>query len=150
MAKKLGKILLLTAAAGSAAAAAYYFMQKKTASQTTSEDEDYDNFTVEDEEPKNSHTYVPLTPDTKNSEAKETDSGTESETAAHDTENETVAACAQEPQEQDSSEQDSSGQDSAFTPLFQQISQTADGEEETVEEFFNEDTEDTEAPEKAE
>ena len=145
MAKKLGKILLFTAAAGSAAAAAYYFMQKKTASQTTSEDEDYDNFTVEDEAPKNSHTYVPLTPDTKNSEAKETDSGTESETAAPDTESETVAACAQESQEQDSS-----GQDSAFTPLFQQISQTADGEEETVEEFFNEDTEDTEAPEKAE
>ena len=36
------------------------------------------------------------------------------------------------------------------TSLFQQLSQTADTAEETVEEFFNEETEDLTAPEKAE
>lgn len=123
MAKKLGKILLFTAAAGSAAAAAYYFMQKKAASQSASEDEDYDNFTIEDEEPQNPHTYVPLTPEAKNSEAQETPADT--------------APAQEEPQ----------NGDSGFTPLSQQLSQTAEAEEETVEEFFNEDTE---APEKAE
>lgn len=142
MAKKLGKILLFTAAAGSAAAAAYYFMQKKAASPTASKDEDYDDFTVENEEPKNSHTYVPLTPDTKNSETKETASEAEDKTA--DT------ACAQESQEQDSGELNSGELNSGFTPLSQQLSQAAEAEEETVEEFFNEDTENTEAPEKAE
>lgn len=134
MAKKLGKILLFAAAAGSAAAAAYYYMQKKTASQTAAGDEDYDNFIVEDEEPKNSHTYVPLTPDAKKSEEKETAGGAADKTAD--------ASDAQESREQGAGEQDSS-----FTPLFQQLSET---EEETVEEFFNEDTEDAVAPEKAE
>ena len=102
---------------------------------------------MENEEQKNSHTYVPLTPDTKNGETKETASETEDKTA--DT------ACAQESQEQDSGELNSSEQDSgelnsSFTPLSQQLSQAAEAEEETVEEFFNEDTENTEAPEKAE
>lgn len=117
MAKKFGKFLLFTAVAGSAAAAACYYMQKKNASQKASEDEDYDNFTKDDTTSKNDHTYVPLTPDTKNTEEKEPDSGE---------------------------------QDSCFTPLSQQLSQAAESAEESVEEFFNEDTEDMAAPEKAE
>lgn len=127
MAKKLGKILLLTAAVGSAAAAAYYYMQKKAASQAASEDEDYDNFTEEESEPKSSHSYVSLTPDGKN--------GAEKENSSSD------AA---------SAETEAPKEDAGFTPLSQQLSQTAEATEETVEEFFNEDAEDTVAPEKAE
>lgn len=135
MAKKLGKFLLFTAAAGSVAAAAYYYMQKRSASQKASEDEDYDNFTVDDEDAKGTHSYVPLTPDAKDIAEKEDDAEAKAEDASP----------ADETPKQDSGEQDS-----GFTPLFQQVSQAAETEAETVEEFFNEDTEDEAATEKAE
>lgn len=146
MAKKLGKILLFTAAAGSAAAAACYFMQKKAATKTASEDEDYDDFT-EEEGPQSSHTYVPLTPEAKNGDEKAEASDAEDKAAeASDAEDNTAEAS-------DINETDAEGtqgQNTGFTPLSEQLSQTAGTEEETVEEFFNEDTEDTAAPEKAE
>ncbi len=155
MAKKLGKILLFTAAAGSAAAAAYYFMQKKAASRKASEDEDYDNFTIEDEEPGNSHTYVPLTPEAKDSEAKEHGSCAEGEApAACCSENESSAAAsdagssdssaaadkaaapAQEPQESDP----------GFVPFSERFSQESEVAE-SVEEFFNEDADEADKAE---
>lgn len=129
MAKKFGKILLFTAAVGSAAAAAYYYMQKKAASQAASEDEDYDIFTEDKTEPQNTHSYVSLTPDTKNKEEK---------------------VNASDAADNDSPSQDTADEKPGFTPLFQQLSQTAETAEETVEEFFNEETEDLAAPEKAE
>ncbi len=70
MAKKFGKFLLVTAAVCTAAAAIHHYMQKKDAASTESEDEDYDDFSVD------SHNYVSLTPDA-GADQKET-SGNES------------------------------------------------------------------------
>lgn len=158
MAKKLGKILLFTAAAGSAAAAAYYFMQKKAASRKASEDEDYDNFTIEDEEPGSSHTYVPLTPEAKDSEAKAPGSCAEGEApAACCSKSESSAA---EPSASDAGSPDSSGaadkaaapaqepqeSDPGFVPFSERFSQESEVAE-SVEEFFNEDADETEKAE---
>lgn len=70
MAKKFGKFLLFTAAIGTAAAAVHYYLQKKSAEHTESEDEDYDDFSVD------SPNYVPLTPDTKDEKAEAADEQT--------------------------------------------------------------------------
>lgn len=70
MAKKFGKFLLFTAAVGTAAAAVHYYLQKKNAEHTESEDEDYDDFSVD------SPNYVPLTPDTKDEKTESADEQT--------------------------------------------------------------------------
>ena len=53
MAKKFGKLLLISAAIGSAIGAVYYFARKKDAEYGSVED-DYDDFSEEDEKEKDS------------------------------------------------------------------------------------------------
>ena len=60
MAKKVGKFLLFTAALGAVGAACYYYMQKKDAELLADLDEDFDDFS-EDEEDAPARNYVPLT-----------------------------------------------------------------------------------------
>lgn len=124
MAKKFGKFLLFTAAVGSAAAAVYYYMQKKEAAQNTSEDDDYDDFSEhsdDDDDSKASGSkdtrYVPLTPEHKSAPTEETNSVGEA------------------PKKTDENAPEEKG---TFTPLSEQLSQTAETAEETVEEFFDE------------
>ncbi len=116
MAKKLGKVLLFAAAAGSAAAAVYYYMQKKKATEETSETDDAAEGEADASE--EDRDYVSLTPETAMSD--KTDSPTPETGKTEETASE-------------------------FTPLSDQLNQTAESEEETVEEFFNEETSDTEA-----
>lgn len=109
MAKKFGKVLLFTAAVGSAAAAVCYFLRKKDHSQD-GEEEDYDNFCNDsDESSDSSRNYVSLNPDASD---------------AHDSssEEEGPADC------NDSKE--------GFTPLTEQIAQSAENTEGTI--FFDE------------
>lgn len=112
MAKKFGKVLLLTAAAGTAAAAVFYFLRKKEHSLHVADEDDYDDFsdTLEDED---TRSYVPL--NTETAQAAGTDD-----------------APAQEVPEE-------AGEKGVFTPLTEQVAQTMEKAEETVEEFFDED-----------
>lgn len=121
MAKKFGKVLLFTAAVGSAAAAVCYFLRKKDNAQDAGEEEDYDDFSDDLEDSSDSsRNYVALNPDTANAE--ET-----AETASEE------AAPGEE----------ASGEKEAFTPLTEQVAQSMDKAEESVEAFFDEDEEDT-------
>lgn len=121
MSKKFAKLLLVSAAIGSAVGAACYFIRKKNA-ELESAEEDYDDFS-EEEEPKanDSRSYVPLTPEAKADE--EEASG----------------------EEASAPEEESSSQD-VFTPLAEKVAQTAENAEESVEEFFDEDSTDEEPP----
>lgn len=112
MAKKFGKVLLLTAAAGTAAAAVFYFLRKKEHSLHVANEDDYDDFSdaLEDED---TRSYVPL--NTETAQAAGTDD-----------------APAQEVTEE-------AGEKGVFTPLTEQVAQTMEKAEETVEEFFDED-----------
>ncbi len=112
MAKKFGKVLLLTAAAGTAAAAVFYFLRKKEHSLHVADEDDYDDFSdaLEDED---TRSYVPL--NTETAKAAGTDD-----------------APAQEVPEE-------AGEKGVFTPLTEQVAQTMEKAEETVEEFFDED-----------
>ncbi len=112
MAKKFGKVLLLTAAAGTAAAAVFYFLRKKEHSLHVADEDDYDDFSdaLEDED---TRSYVPL--NTETAQAAGTDD-----------------APAQEVPEE-------AGEKGVFTPLTEQVAQTMEKAEETVEEFFDED-----------
>ena len=112
MAKKFGKVLLLTAAAGTAAAAVFYFLRKKEHSLHVADEDDYDDFSdaLEDED---TRSYVPL--NTETAQAAGTDD-----------------APAQEVTEE-------AGEKGVFTPLTEQVAQTMEKAEETVEEFFDED-----------
>ena len=112
MAKKFGKVLLLTAAAGTAAAAVFYFLRKKEHSLHVADEDDYDDFSdaLEDDD---TRIYVPL--NTETAQAAGTDD-----------------APAQEVTEE-------AGEKGVFTPLTEQVAQTMEKAEETVEEFFDED-----------
>ncbi len=112
MAKKFGKVLLLTAAVGTAAAAVFYFLRKKEHSLHVADEDDYDDFSdaLEDED---TRSYVPL--NTETAQAAGTDD-----------------APAQEVTEE-------AGEKGVFTPLTEQVAQTMEKAEETVEEFFDED-----------
>lgn len=133
MAKKFGKLLLISAAIGSAIGAVYYFARKKDAERDSAED-DYDDFSEEDEKEKDSdsRSYVPLNPE---GQADEKES----------------AAPAQEEAPADSNyaaqgtSDASAGQDS-FTPLAEQVADTAQKAEESVEEFFDEEDSTDEEP----
>ena len=131
MAKKFGKLLLISAAIGSAIGAVYYFARKKDAERDSAED-DYDDFSEENEKESDSRSYVPLNPEGQ-AEGKES------------------AAPAQEEAPADSNyaaqgtSDASAGQD-GFTPLAEQVADTAQKAEESVEEFFDEEDSTDEEP----
>lgn len=121
MAKKFGKFLLFTVAVGSAAAAAYYYFQKKdaAASEEDCDDDDYDDFSddLEDDADGASRTYVPLS----SGVAGEKDTAADDGSGSNDPEN-------------------TQGKDNAFTPLSEQLTESAgEKEAEITEEFFDED-----------
>lgn len=60
MAKKFKKVLFLAAVIGTAAAAAHYYLQKKDSCDAGSGDEDYDDFSEEEDTADCSRSYVPL------------------------------------------------------------------------------------------
>ncbi len=125
MSKKFAKLLLVSAAIGSAVGAACYFIRKKNA-ELESAEEDYDDFSEEEEtKPGDSRSYVPLTPETK---------AEEEETPCEETSGETPA-----------SEEPAPSQDT-FTPLAEKVAQGVENAEETVEEFFDEDSTNEEPP----
>ena len=115
MAKKFGKFLLATAAIGTAAVAAYMYLQKKDSSMSQShEDDDYDDFSDDLEDEDSTRTYVSLTRDSS----------------------ETEQNASSESEQSDSSESEQSD----FTPLSEQVNQTAEEDlEASSEEFFDED-----------
>ena len=113
MAKKFGKVLLFTAAVGSAAAAVCYFLRKKDNAQDAGEEEDYDDFSDDLEE---------------SSDSSRSYVALNPETAAAGTE---------------VSEEKASEEKDAFTPLTEQVAQSMDKADESVEAFFDEDEEDT-------
>ena len=121
MAKKFGKLLLVSAAIGSAIGAVYYFARKKDAERDSAED-DYDDFSEENEKESDSRSYVPLNPEGQ-AEGKESSAPAQEEAPAD-------SNCAA----QDTSDA-SAGQD-GFTPLAEQVADTAQKAEESVEEFF--------------
>ena len=130
MAKKIGKLLLFSAAIGSAIGAVCYFARKRNAEHDSAE-EDYDDFSEEEAKDDDSRSYVPLTPEGQ-------------------TEEPAQAAGPEEPACTDSEEcpdkkEEAAGQD-GFTPLAEQVTETAQKAEETVEEFFDEDSTDEEPP----
>ncbi len=141
MAKKFGKLLLISAAIGSAVGAVYYFSRKKNAEHDSAE-EDYDDFSEEEkkEEDSDSRSYVPLTPEGAAEDGADCSSSTDD------------AAPAQEPEapsEEAASTQgtcDAPASQDGFTPLSEQVADTAQKAEETVEEFFDEDSTDEEPP----
>lgn len=112
MAKKFGKLMLFSIAIGSAIGATYYYIQKKCKGQDCAEEEDYDDFSDE-EEKKETSNYVPLTPEETASE----------ESCAEGT-------CPEEPEKVEKTD--------SFTHLAEQVADTAEKAEETVEEFFDE------------
>ncbi len=134
MAKKFGKLLLVSAAIGSAIGAVYYFARKKDAERGSAED-DYDDFSEEDEKEKDSDSrgYVPLSPEGQAGEEKESAAPAQEESPAASN----YAA-------QDTSDA-SAGQD-GFTPLAEQVADTAQKAEESVEEFFDEEDSTDEEP----
>lgn len=144
MSKKLGKFLLFTAAAGSAAAAAvYYYMQKRDA-RKASEDDDYDNFTVdEDKASEASPHYVPLTPDP--ADANETKREESGQTDAEPTESSQEKTPLETAPPEQTPDPDPQSEDFHFTPLSKQIFQAEEKTEETVENFFGEDSADTDS-----
>ena len=117
MAKKFGKLLVFSAVIGSAIGAVCYFARKKNAEADIAE-EDYDDFS-EDEETKSddSRSYVPLTPDAQ------------PETAG-----------------EEAPAGEAASEESGFTPLSEQVAETAQKAEETVEEFFDEEDSSDEEP----
>ena len=131
MAKKFGKLLLVSAAIGSAIGAAYYFARKKDAEYGSVED-DYDDFSEENEKESDSRSYVPLNPEGQ-AEGKESAAPAQEEAPAD-------SNCAA----QDTSDA-SAGQD-GFTPLAEQVADTAQKAEESVEEFFDEEDSTDEEP----
>ena len=127
MSKKFAKLLVFSAAIGSAIGAAYYFARKKNA-EADSAEEDYDDFS-EEEETKPGRSYVPLNPE----------DGAKDETASA----EESASSEEAP-----GEETSTGED-GFTHLADFTSKTAEtvqNTEETVEEFFDEDSTTEEPP----
>ena len=131
MAKKFGKLLLVSAAIGSAIGAVYYFARKKDAERDSAED-DYDDFSEENEKESDSRSYVPLNPEGQ-AEGKESAAPAQEEAPAD-------SNCAA----QDTSDA-SAGQD-GFTPLAEQVADTAQKAEESVEEFFDEEDSTDEEP----
>lgn len=131
MAKKFGKLLLISAAIGSAIGAVYYFARKKDAERDSAED-DYDDFSEENEKESDSRSYVPLNPEGQADE-KESAAPAQEEAPAD-------SNCAA----QDTSDA-SAGQD-GFTPLAEQVADTAQKAEESVEEFFDEEDSTDEEP----
>ena len=131
MAKKFGKLLLVSAAIGSAIGAVYYFARKKDAERDSAED-DYDDFSEENEKESDSRSYVPLNPEGQ-AEGKESAAPAQEEAPAD-------SNCAA----QDTSDA-SAGQD-GFTPLAEQGADTAKKAEESVEEFFDEEDSTDEEP----
>ena len=127
MAKKFGKLLVFSAVIGSAIGAVCYFARKKNAEADIAE-EDYDDFS-EDEETKSddSRSYVPLTPDAQ------------PETAGEE-------APAGEASEESPGKEAAAAEESGFTPLSEQVAETAQKAEETVEEFFDEEDSSDEEP----
>ena len=131
MAKKFGKLLLFSAAIGSAIGAVYYFARKKNAEQDSAE-EDYDDFSEEAEKKdSDSRSYVPLTPEGEAGEEKEEKAEEPSPAGQADS----TPDASDAPASQD-----------GFTPLAEQVAATAQKAEETVEEFFDEDSTDEEPP----
>ena len=125
MAKKFGKLLVFSAVIGSAIGAVCYFVHKKNA-ETDNAEEDYDDFSGEEEaKSDDSRNYVPLTPDAKPEKAEEAPAA---ETASEETPKEDAA------------------EESGFTPLAEQVAETAQKAEETVEEFFDEEDSSDEEP----
>ena len=131
MAKKFGKLLLVSAAIGSAIGAVYYFARKKDAERDSAED-DYDDFSEENEKESDSRSYVPLNPEGQ-AEGKESAAPAQEEAPAD-------SNCAA----QDTSDA-SAGQD-GFTPLAEQVADTTQKAEESVEEFFDEEDSTDEEP----
>ena len=131
MAKIFGKLLLVSAAIGSAIGAVYYFARKKDAERDSAED-DYDDFSEENEKESDSRSYVPLNPEGQ-AEGKESAAPAQEEAPAD-------SNCAA----QDTSDA-SAGQD-GFTPLAEQVADTAQKAEESVEEFFDEEDSTDEEP----
>ena len=126
MAKKFGKLLVFSAVIGSAIGAVCYFVRKKNA-ETDNAEEDYDDFSGEEEtKSDDSRNYVPLTPDAKPEKAEE--EAPAAETASEETPKEDAA------------------EESGFTPLAEQVAETAQKAEETVEEFFDEEDSSDEEP----
>lgn len=127
MAKKFGKLLVFSAVIGSAIGAVCYFVRKKNA-ETDIAEEDYDDFSGEEAaKSDDSRNYVPLTPDAKPETAEE--EAPAAETASEET-----------PKE------DAPAEESGFTPLAEQVAETAQKAEETVEEFFDEEDSSEEEP----
>jgi len=142
MANKFGKFLLFTAAVGTAAAAAYYYVHKKDAADAMmqDDDDDYDDFSedLDDDTEITSRNYVPL-----NAEAhpvSEEATTVPQEEASKDEVYEASAPTA-EP---------AATEESVFTPLAEKVAHVAESAEkkleETVEEFFDEESTDEEPP----
>ncbi|MCI8543623.1 MAG: hypothetical protein HFH95_09955 [Lachnospiraceae bacterium] len=128
MAKKFGKLLVFSAVIGSAIGAVCYFARKKNAEADIAE-EDYDDFS-EDEETKSddSRSYVPLTPDAQPETARE------------------EAPAGEAASEESPGKEAAAAEESGFTPLSEQVAETAQKAEETVEEFFDEEDSSDEEP----
>ena len=125
MSKKFAKLLLFSAAIGSAIGTAYYFARKKNA-EADSAEEDYDDFDEEESKPCDCRSYVPLSPD---------------ENAKEEAPAEENAPAAEAP----------AGEDgfthlADFTSKAEQAGETLQNAEETVEEFFDEDSTTEEPP----
>lgn len=117
MANKFGKFLLFTAAVGTAAAAAYYFTQKKAPAMSALQDDD-DDYDDFSEDLDDDTEVAPRNYVSLNLDSSE-----------------------------ESMKEETSKEEEAFTPLAEQIIQTVDKVEETVEEFFDEeDSADVEPP----
>ena len=125
MSKKFGKILFLSAAAASVAAAALYFVRKREAALDEPIEDDYDDFSIDDEEdsdvPAN---YVPL-----NSDAPEG----------------TPADSAENPPVESAPAENAAPESNSFTPLAEQVAKAAETAEES-EEFFDEEDGSEEEP----
>lgn len=131
MAKKIGKLLLFSAAIGSAIGAVCYFARKRNAEHDSAE-EDYDDFSEEEAKDDDSRSYVPLAPEGQTEEPAQA-AGPEE------------PACTDSAEECPDKKEEAAGQD-GFTPLAEQVTETAQKAEETVEEFFDEDSTDEEPP----
>lgn len=129
MSKKFAKLLVFSAAIGSAIGAAYYFARKKNA-EADSAEEDYDDFSEEKEDKScDSRSYVPLNPE----------DGAKDETASA----EESASSGEAPGEETSTGEDGFTHLADFTS---KAAETVQNTEETVEEFFDEDSTTEEPP----
>ena len=149
MAKKFKKLLLLGAAIGSAVGAAYYFKQKKDAQDNDLAEDDYDDFSDDQEtDSESSRSYVPLNPENApETESAEDTSKTSSEQTHSETSEDDIPtgqsmfqefAAADNFFEETSSAAESSPKEDSFTPLTEQATNAAGNAEESVEEFFDE------------